>query len=185
MGERQSSGLVLLKKSLRSRVINESLHKLRGLIIHKCQQPPMTTPPPWLDKKQRQPLTNEDDHPQMTASAHKQTQAMQSDDKGPGMMMRDKGQQQQQWLSLLLLFYIWYCEHPQPLSSPRGVRSTISTHCSHGVGGRGYSQKWTAADAQQTFKLSSFNLSNSIDNPSLNVSMHLPLRCSQQGNLTL
>ena len=32
MGERQSSALVLLKKSLRSRVINESLHKLRGLI---------------------------------------------------------------------------------------------------------------------------------------------------------
>ena len=32
MGERQSSVLVLLKKSLRSRVINESLHKLRGLV---------------------------------------------------------------------------------------------------------------------------------------------------------
>ena len=32
VGERQSSALVLLKKSLRSRVINESLHKLRGLI---------------------------------------------------------------------------------------------------------------------------------------------------------
>ena len=33
MGERQSSVLVLLKKSLRSRVINESLCKLRGLIM--------------------------------------------------------------------------------------------------------------------------------------------------------
>ena len=32
VGERQSSALVLLKKSLRSRVINESLHKLRGLV---------------------------------------------------------------------------------------------------------------------------------------------------------
>ena len=32
MGERQSSALVLLKKSLRSRVINESLRKLRGLV---------------------------------------------------------------------------------------------------------------------------------------------------------
>jgi len=33
MGERQSSVLVLLKKSLRSRVINKSLCKLRGLVI--------------------------------------------------------------------------------------------------------------------------------------------------------
>ena len=33
VGERQSSALVLLKKSLRSRVINESLRKLRGLVI--------------------------------------------------------------------------------------------------------------------------------------------------------
>ena len=33
VGERQSSALVLLKKLLRSRVINESLRKLRGLVI--------------------------------------------------------------------------------------------------------------------------------------------------------
>ena len=33
VGERQSSVLVLLKKSLRSRVINKSLHRLRGLVI--------------------------------------------------------------------------------------------------------------------------------------------------------
>ena len=32
VGERQSSVLVLLKKSLRSRVINKSLRKLRGLV---------------------------------------------------------------------------------------------------------------------------------------------------------
>ena len=32
VGERQSSALVLLKKSLRSRVINESLRNLRGLV---------------------------------------------------------------------------------------------------------------------------------------------------------
>ena len=33
MGERQSSALGLLKKSSISRVINESLRKLRGLVI--------------------------------------------------------------------------------------------------------------------------------------------------------
>jgi len=33
VGERQNSVLVLLKNSSRSRVINESLHKLRGLVI--------------------------------------------------------------------------------------------------------------------------------------------------------
>jgi len=33
MGERQSSALVLLKNSSRSGIINESLHKLRGLVI--------------------------------------------------------------------------------------------------------------------------------------------------------
>ena len=32
VGQRQSSVLVLLKKSLRSRVINKSLRKLRGLV---------------------------------------------------------------------------------------------------------------------------------------------------------
>ena len=37
MGERQSSALVLLKKSLRSRVINQSLPKLRGLVTACCR----------------------------------------------------------------------------------------------------------------------------------------------------
>jgi len=36
---------------------------------------------------------------------------------GTRTMMRDKGQQRW-WLLSLLLFYIWYCKHPWPLSSP-------------------------------------------------------------------
>ena len=36
VGERQSSALVLLKKLLGSGIINESLQKLRGLVIHNA-----------------------------------------------------------------------------------------------------------------------------------------------------
>ena len=55
--------------------------------------------------------------PPPPTTAHKQQPAPMNGHRWCRLTMRDKGQWQWQ-LSSLSSFYIWYCKHPWPLSSP-------------------------------------------------------------------